>query len=469
MNYLFYDLETSGTDQYFDQILQFAAVRTDSELNPIEEPINILCQPRKDVIPSPGAFKTTCIDIEELQNKGVTEFELSQRVNELFIGTGQQCIVGYNSKSFDDKRIQTLLYRNILDPYKWSYNYGNSKLDIYDLVMLAYAFSERVPDIEWPEVEGKVSLKLADLTEANDLAHDSAHDALSDVYATISIAKLIKSKNSKLLDYLLRQTVKQNTMNQIRPSRKFFHVSSFYGSENKFLSCQELIGNHPTNKNVLICWDLSIDPTPTLISSPEEIKDNMYSKKENRGFDVGFTEIKLNQCPLIVPFSSSVEITINRNSIEHHSKMIKTNMQKLRSIVNDVYKREMPIGDVDANLYAGDYFGDTEREQRSIDQFMKDSTNPKISWKTERFNELFTRLRWRNFPDELDGIEEGQYREYLQKKYHGEESGLGRNYDEYKNELGEILEEGGLSDRQKLVLKKLDEYVEGVVMECQCP
>lgn len=466
MNYLFYDLETTGTDQYFDQIVQFAAVKTDSEFNQVDDPINILCQPRRDVIPSPGAFRTTCIDIEDLQKNGITEFEVSHKVNELFVGEGHQCIVGYNSKFFDDRRIQTLFYRNILDPYKWSWEYGNSKLDIYDLVKLAYAFSERVPDISWPEVEGKLSLKLENLSEANDLAHDDAHDALSDVYATINIAKFIKSRNPKLLDYLLGQRDKHNARNLIRPSQTFFHCSSFYGADNKFLSCQELIGNHPTNKNVLICWNLSIDPIVTLTSSPEDVRENMYSKKDDRSFDVGFTEIKINQSPLIVPFSSSVEITQDRDTIERHSKIIKTNKEKLRSIVSEVYRREMPIGDVDTNLYAGDYFGDRDRDDKSISKFMKDPTNAKVGWKTERFNELFTRLRWRNFPDKLDDIEKAQYREYLQKKYHGKESGLGMNYDEYKSELGEILGEGGLSDKQNRILRNLDEYVEGLMMEC---
>jgi len=203
MNYLFYDLETTGTDQYFDQVLQFAAVKTDSEFNQIGEPVNLLCQPRRDVIPSPIAYKTTCLDINELQNKGITEYELSQSIHELFTGEKNLCIVGYNSKEFDDKRIQTLFYRNILDPYKWGWDYGNTRLDIYDLVKLAYAFSERVPDITWPVIEGKISLKLEDLTQANNLSHESAHDALSDVTATINITKLIGEMNSKLFDHLL--------------------------------------------------------------------------------------------------------------------------------------------------------------------------------------------------------------------------------------------------------------------------
>jgi exodeoxyribonuclease-1 len=62
------------------------------------------------------------------------------------------------------------------------------------------------PDgIEWPlNEEGKPSFKLSDITKANGLMHDSPHDALSDVYATIAIARLIKEKQPKLFEYLLK-------------------------------------------------------------------------------------------------------------------------------------------------------------------------------------------------------------------------------------------------------------------------
>ena len=34
--YLFYDIETSGLNKCFDQVLQFAAIRTDLELHELE-------------------------------------------------------------------------------------------------------------------------------------------------------------------------------------------------------------------------------------------------------------------------------------------------------------------------------------------------------------------------------------------------------------------------------------------------
>ena len=40
--FFFYDLETSGFSPRDDRIMQFAGQRTDLELNPIGDPINIL-------------------------------------------------------------------------------------------------------------------------------------------------------------------------------------------------------------------------------------------------------------------------------------------------------------------------------------------------------------------------------------------------------------------------------------------
>ena len=40
--FFFYDLETSGLNQRADRIMQFAGQRTDMDLNPLCEPVNIL-------------------------------------------------------------------------------------------------------------------------------------------------------------------------------------------------------------------------------------------------------------------------------------------------------------------------------------------------------------------------------------------------------------------------------------------
>lgn len=466
MNYLFYDLETSGTDHSFDQIVQFAAVKTDSELNQIEEPVNFLCKLRKDVIPSPYAFITTCINMEALQTNGLIEYEFAKKINEVLCGNGNQCIVGYNSKSFDDKMIQFLLYRNLMDPYQWFWNKDNSRLDIYDLVKLSFTFSERVPSFKWLEREGKVSLRLKDITTANHLSHDNAHDALSDVYATIQIANLIKNQNSNLFEHILKLRNKGYVNTLVTPPKKFFYCDSCYGQENRYLSCQEMIGVHPTNRNAIITWNLSVDPAFTLKSSPVEIRDNMYVKKETKKFEVGFTEIKTNQCPAIVPYFNEAKTNIDMELCEKHSEIIRNNLHQLRDLIKEIFLGAIPRKDVDANLYAGEYFKDRENDNINLMECMKDITNPHIMWRSERFNELHNRLRWRNYSEILDDGEKRKYKLYLRKKYYDKDFNLGRNYDDFKNELKMICEKETLSDKQKRVLKKLDDYVQSLVLEC---
>ena len=72
-SYLFYDLETTGLNKSFDQILQFAAIRTDQHLNE-KERHTIQVKLRPDVIPSPYALITHRIPISQL-TEGTSEYE----------------------------------------------------------------------------------------------------------------------------------------------------------------------------------------------------------------------------------------------------------------------------------------------------------------------------------------------------------------------------------------------------------
>ena len=59
MAYVFYDTETTGIDTTFDQILQFAAIRTDEDLNELDR-FEIRCRLLPHVIPAPGALLDGC-------------------------------------------------------------------------------------------------------------------------------------------------------------------------------------------------------------------------------------------------------------------------------------------------------------------------------------------------------------------------------------------------------------------------
>ena len=193
-------LRNFGIHPAFDRPAQFAAVRTDENLNEIEPPLELYCKQSDDYLPHPQAVLITGITPQECQRKGVSEYEFIKAIQQLF-SVPNTCVLGYNSIRFDDEVTRYTLYRNFLIPMR-----ANGKTAILAGIywMVRATFALRPEGINWPVHEnGRPSFKLEDLTRANGIAHGHAHDALSDVRATIALAKLIKEKQPKLFNYFL--------------------------------------------------------------------------------------------------------------------------------------------------------------------------------------------------------------------------------------------------------------------------
>ncbi|HCG89461.1 MAG TPA: exodeoxyribonuclease I, partial [Alteromonas macleodii] len=188
--FLWHDFETFGTSPQKDLPCQFAAVRTDMDLNVIGKPINIMSAIANDYLPHPEACLVTGITPQQTIRDGSNEADFAARIYQE-MSTPNTCSVGFNSIRFDDEVSRYLFYRNFYDPYSREWRNGNSRWDIIDLARACYAL--RPDGINWPRREdGAPSFKLEALTAANNIGHENAHDALSDVYATIALAKLIK-------------------------------------------------------------------------------------------------------------------------------------------------------------------------------------------------------------------------------------------------------------------------------------
>ena len=303
--FFFYDLETFGLNPKEDRIAQFAGIRTDENFNIIGEPINIYCQPPEDYIPDPGAILITGITPTEALEKGIPEPAFASRIHEEF-SVPNTCILGYNSIRFDDEMIRYLFYRNFIDPYAYSWQNSNSRWDLLDVVRATHSF--RPEGIHWPVDEhGVVSLKLENLSKANNLLHEKAHDALSDVYATIGMAKLIKEKQPRLFDYYFqhRRARDLNNLIDLRQLSPLLHVSGMFGMARNNLSMIMPILFSPHNKNELVTIDLMGDISPILELDVETLKTRMYSSKEELGDNIRppVKGIHLNKCPILAPVS----------------------------------------------------------------------------------------------------------------------------------------------------------------------
>ncbi|HCS27478.1 MAG TPA: exodeoxyribonuclease I, partial [Spongiibacteraceae bacterium] len=223
-----HDYETWGADPSRDRASQFAGVRTDADLNIVGEPLVIYNRPTPDMVPQPEACLVTGITPQEALEKGLPERDFIRAIHAELSQPGT-CGVGYNSIRFDDEVTRYTLYRNFFDVYAREWQNGNSRWDLIDVVRLCCAL--RPEGIEWPVGEnGAVSFKLELLTAANGLSHEAAHDALSDVHATIDLARLIKREKPKLFDYALGLRKKQHVAQLLDMNRQkpVLHISSRY-------------------------------------------------------------------------------------------------------------------------------------------------------------------------------------------------------------------------------------------------
>ncbi|MEN8260783.1 MAG: exodeoxyribonuclease I, partial [Pseudomonadota bacterium] len=195
-----HDYETFGTDPRRDRPVQFAGIRTDEDLNIVGDPLVLYCTPAADMLPQPESCLITGITPQMALEKGLCEAEFIALIHEELAKPGT-CGVGYNTIRFDDEVTRSTLYRNFFDPYAREWQNGNSRWDIIDMVRLTWTL--RPEGIEWPVYQdGRPSFRLDQLSVANGIEHASAHDALSDVYATIGLARTIKRAQPKLFDYV---------------------------------------------------------------------------------------------------------------------------------------------------------------------------------------------------------------------------------------------------------------------------
>src|SRR5688572_14366568 len=276
-SFLFYDLETFGADPRSSRIAQFAAIRTDAELNEIEAPISIFVQPADDLLPSPVATLITGIAPQDAKAQGLSEVDAFARVFEE-MSRPETCTAGYNSLRFDDEFVRHGLFRNFYDAYEREWRGGNSRWDLLDVLRLAHAL--RPDGLAWPQREdGATSFKLEHLAEANGVREGDAHEALSDVRALIGLARKLKAAQPRLWDYALRLRDKRYTASlvDVIAMTPVLHVSQRFPASRMCSALVVPIARNPRIESRVIVCSLDQDPEAWLHLDAEGIADRLYT------------------------------------------------------------------------------------------------------------------------------------------------------------------------------------------------
>ena len=109
MPYVFYDTETTGTETAFDQILQFAAIKTDDDLNELDR-FNIRCRLLPHIIPSPGALRVTHVTPAMLTDPALpSHYEMIRQIRDKLLAWSPATFIGFNSIAFDEDLLRQAL------------------------------------------------------------------------------------------------------------------------------------------------------------------------------------------------------------------------------------------------------------------------------------------------------------------------------------------------------------------------
>lgn len=362
-----HDYETTGINPRCDRPLQVAGVRTDFELNEIEEPINLYCRPSDDILPHPAACLVTGITPEQLARQGLCEAEFMTRVHAQLARPGT-CSAGYNTLRFDDEVTRYSLYRNFFDPYAREWQGGNSRWDLIDVVRTAYAL--RPEGIVWPQQDGRTSLRLELLSQANGIDHGHAHEALSDVRATIALARLIRQKQPKLYEWLFQLRSKHKVMEQICLLQPMVHISGRFSAARNYLGVVLPLAWHPRNRNALIVCDLHQETLPLIRESAEVLRERLYTRHEQLSegqLPVPLKLVQINRCPVVAPLSvlrpaDQQRLGIDLPQVQSRAEQLAKQQALWQDKLEFIYGKEdfAAVEDPEQQLYDG-FIGDRDR------------------------------------------------------------------------------------------------------------
>lgn len=414
---LWHDYEAFGLSPSLDRPSQFAAIRTDLALNEIGQPMEWFCRPPSDYLPQPQACLITGITPQYAHKKGHNEAQFISLIQQQ-MSQPQTCVVGYNNIRFDDEVTRNCLYRNFYDPYEREWRNGNSRWDIIDMVRACYAL--RPEGIEWviDEDTGVPSFRLELLTQANGISHDSAHDAVSDVRATIAMAKLVKDKQPKLYDYLFRLRDKkqvQEIINQALSKQvPLVHVSGMFPALQGCTSYIAPLAWHPSNKNAVIVVDLNKDVTCLGQYSVADIQQYLYAKTAQLPEGVTRPPLKLvhiNKCPVVATAKTLTEQRADELGIDRQQCRESLNWLLAHPEIKDkllqVYQSESTAAasdNPDAMIYSGGFFSQADKNlMQDIRNLAPEQlTQRTFEFQDSRLDEMLFRYRGRNFTETLD-------------------------------------------------------------------
>jgi exodeoxyribonuclease-1 len=403
MGFVFYDTETTGTDTSFDQILQFAAIQTDYDLNELDR-FEIRCRLLPHIVPAPGAMRVTGVSRSQLIDQSFpSHYDMVRTIRSKLMLWSPATFLGYNSLEFDENLIRQAFYKTLHPPYLTN-TQGNCRSDVLRMVQAASLFAPGA--LSYPTDNGRQKIfKLDRLAPANGFNHENAHDALGDVEATIHMCRLLMERAPDVWSSFMRFSQRAAVVDYVW-SEKVFCLSEFYfGRPYSWLVTA--IGTNPNNPSEVYAYNLEIAPDSLSTLSPEALTARLDRQPKP------VRRLRCNAAPSLMPPEDATDIVssllLGMDELERRADFLQADpafCQRLGEAMQSIRGEMEPSPYVEKQIYDGFFAND---DQMLMERFHRTPWEERIEivekFADKRLKHLGRQLIHVERPDLLDELE----------------------------------------------------------------
>lgn len=361
MSFVFFDTETTGLKHGFDQIVHFAAIRTDANLKEIDRFEARSCL-LPHVLPHPAALRTNGLPIGRLLDANLpSHYDMVRAIRQRLLSWSPSIFLGYNSIRFDEEMLRHALFQTLHPAYLTS-NHNNSRADVWGLVMAAAAVSPACLNVPI-DPEGRPIFRLEQLALANDVAHEQAHNALSDVVATLELCRLVHQRSPELWQRFVRFS-KKATVGDFVEAEDGFMLTEFFANQ-AYHAPVVCIGRDPDQANGRFCLSLNGDVDRFAAMTDDELRAELAQKP------CPVRRLRINAAPTLTALYDAPEVMLDGvdiDAIEAQARRVKDDPALCSRLVSAyIAAREprIPSRHVEARLYDG--FPGPQDEARMVE------------------------------------------------------------------------------------------------------
>ena len=457
--FIFWDLETTGRNDKFNQITQVGAVLTDQNFE-VKDKFEIHCKLREGKWFEPGALITTGMDpINLFQNNYPNYYEASAQIYETFQqwASPSAIFIGFNNVNFDEPFLRQAFYQNLMPEIYMTVTNNNTRMDVFEILRLVSVYSPEHIKFNTDE-QGYPILKLEEIFKLNNITisyEAGPHDAVFDSLVTLELNKILSIRCPKIwqacYEFRNRETPKKFMLDN-----SVFTNTTFWGRR-PTIKAQTLIGGIPGKNHHYLVYNLMHDPKDLLSLDDKELNKRMNDgvKRICEGFDGSKSKTLLSESYC---FKDTQFAEIGIDELRKRANFIKNN-EELCSRLIQLHLENQKAWPDPFNIEDRIFDGFPSPQDKKLMLEFHTSPNSKKyevsqNFKDDRYKEIAIRILYEIAPQTLPEIEKRNYELEIRERFNDDDKAKWNSKNRILASLETDIEKMIDDESQKLQFKQ---------------